>query len=191
VAPGVQDSATDHAAARSDERLTDITDGASNTAAISESPLGQDTLRDSSGAFVGYSTERSYKFLFSPGNPELKDSRCEPSRSFNYQASLDNSPRGFAWASGEYRCALYNHYYTPNSSHYDCITSAASDPTPGRAKPILYSAWGWRAARSLHPGGVNLLLADGSARFIRNEIDPAIWRGLSTRQGGELPPEAE
>ena len=31
------------------------------------------------------------------------------------------------------------------------------------------------------PGGVNLVLADGSVHFILNTIDPATWRALSTR----------
>ena len=35
---------------------------------------------------------------------------------------------------------------------------------------MLYSAYGWRAARSLHPGGVNVAFADGAVRFIDEEI---------------------
>lgn len=42
------------------------------------------------------------------------------------------------------------------------------------------------AARSNHPGGVNLLLCNGSVRFATNSIAPQIWRGLATRIGGEL-----
>jgi prepilin-type processing-associated H-X9-DG protein len=51
--------------------------------------------------------------------------------------------------------------------------------------PILYSAWGWRTARSLHPGGVNVLLADGSIQFVADEIDLALWQAMSTRQAGD------
>ncbi|MCC6123403.1 MAG: DUF1559 domain-containing protein [Pirellulales bacterium] len=43
--------------------------------------------------------------------------------------------------------------------------------------------------RSKHPGGVNGLLADGSARFFRNEIDLKILAALCTRNGGEPPGE--
>jgi prepilin-type processing-associated H-X9-DG protein len=39
---------------------------------------------------------------------------------------------------------------------------------------------------SKHPGGVNLLLGDGSVRFIKNTIDLATWRALGTRAGGEV-----
>jgi prepilin-type N-terminal cleavage/methylation domain-containing protein/prepilin-type processing-associated H-X9-DG protein len=43
--------------------------------------------------------------------------------------------------------------------------------------------------RSKHPGGVNGLMADGSARFIRNEIDLKTLAALCTRNGGEPPGE--
>lgn len=41
------------------------------------------------------------------------------------------------------------------------------------------------AARSLHPGGVNAAMADGSVRFFQNGIDVRMWRALGTRRGGE------
>jgi prepilin-type processing-associated H-X9-DG protein len=49
-----------------------------------------------------------------------------------------------------------------------------------------YTAVGFRAARSNHSGGVNLLLADGSVRFVTNDIRPDTWKALSTRAGGEV-----
>jgi prepilin-type processing-associated H-X9-DG protein len=50
----------------------------------------------------------------------------------------------------------------------------------------VYTPFGWRAARSSHPGGINLLLADGAVRFVPDAIDPPVWRALSTRDGGEV-----
>jgi prepilin-type processing-associated H-X9-DG protein len=41
-------------------------------------------------------------------------------------------------------------------------------------------------ARSYHPGGVNVLLMDGSGRFVANAITPALWQALGTRAGGEV-----
>lgn len=52
-------------------------------------------------------------------------------------------------------------------------------------------AWAWTAS-SLHPGGVNVLMGDGSVRFVKESIDSqegggkfGIWQKLATRNGGE------
>lgn len=39
--------------------------------------------------------------------------------------------------------------------------------------------------RSQHPGGANFLYVDGSVRFLRENVDRTIYRGLATRAGGE------
>jgi prepilin-type N-terminal cleavage/methylation domain-containing protein len=41
-------------------------------------------------------------------------------------------------------------------------------------------------ARSYHPGGVIVLLGDGSARFVKSTIDGMVWRALGTIGGGEI-----
>ncbi len=42
------------------------------------------------------------------------------------------------------------------------------------------------ASRSRHPGGVNVLLGDGSVRFIKDSISIPTWKALSSRAGGEV-----
>jgi prepilin-type N-terminal cleavage/methylation domain-containing protein/prepilin-type processing-associated H-X9-DG protein len=39
---------------------------------------------------------------------------------------------------------------------------------------------------SLHPGGANFLFADGSVRFIKEQVGFAIFQALGTRAGGEV-----
>jgi prepilin-type N-terminal cleavage/methylation domain-containing protein/prepilin-type processing-associated H-X9-DG protein len=46
--------------------------------------------------------------------------------------------------------------------------------------------WNMRGFRSYHPGGVHFAFADGSVRFIPDDIDHPIYRALSTRSKGEL-----
>ncbi len=170
----------------SETTFQDVTDGASNTIAAAECLLGVDTPRDANGAFNSYSPERSYKFVLSFfGPPDLTDAACEGTMQFNSTAGSSNEPRGFAWCSGEYRCATYNHYYAPNAKEYDCIASVTSDPSPPPALPVLYSAYGWRTARSNHNGGVNAAMMDGSVTFIADSIDLNPWQALATRAGEE------
>jgi prepilin-type N-terminal cleavage/methylation domain-containing protein/prepilin-type processing-associated H-X9-DG protein len=41
-------------------------------------------------------------------------------------------------------------------------------------------------ARSYHPGGVNVLMGDGSVRFAKSTINGTTWRALGTVGGGEV-----
>ena len=168
----------------SETTFAKLGDGSSHTVAMSESLLGEDTQLDSTSAFTGATPERNYKFTLGfSAVPDLSDAKCNGAKSYNSTTGNGNDPRGFAWCSGEYRCALYNHYYSPNAANFDCITSVTVDPTLPPQK--LYSAYGWRAARSKHPGGVNVLLADGSSRFVEEGIGLAVWKSLSTCNAGD------
>ncbi len=42
-------------------------------------------------------------------------------------------------------------------------------------------------ARSLHPGGANVTLGDGSVRFVPETVDRAVFQAFGTRNGGETP----
>ena len=147
-------------------RAVEISDGTSHTIAASESTLG------ASGA-NNRSVADAYKFVFAA---PLTTAACDRPLNWNYQ-----DPRGFAWVSGEYRCALYNHFMPPNSTTHDCISNRmGGDPA------TKWVPFGWRAARSRHPGGVNVLMADGAGQFVEDGVDAAVWRALSTRAGGEV-----
>ncbi len=39
---------------------------------------------------------------------------------------------------------------------------------------------------SMHPGGANMLFADGSVHFLKSSISPISWRALATRAFGEV-----
>jgi len=147
-------------------RLADISDGTSNTVALSESILGE---RGNSNN----NSKVSYRFVFSS---PLTDTACHNAFIWNY-----TEPRGFSWANGEYRNGLYNHYYAPNSTQADCIGVYL-----GGGFPTIYTPYGWKTARSRHNGGVNALHVDSSVRFISDSIDGMVWQAVSTRAGGEV-----
>jgi prepilin-type processing-associated H-X9-DG protein len=46
----------------------------------------------------------------------------------------------------------------------------------------------WAAARSRHPFGVNVLMADGAAGFVSDSIGMEVWQALATISGGEVQP---
>jgi prepilin-type N-terminal cleavage/methylation domain-containing protein/prepilin-type processing-associated H-X9-DG protein len=46
--------------------------------------------------------------------------------------------------------------------------------------------YGAVTSRSNHPGGVNVLLGDGSVRFVKETTNRAVWRALSSIRGGEI-----
>lgn len=119
--------------ANSKTRITDLPDGTSNTAALSESILGEGD-ESSSQLYGGVTAQTAYGFLYSGA---LTDAGCANPQAWN----LSNR-RGFQWVSGEYRCSSYNHYYPPNAPQHDCFSYIPSGPAER-----LFTALGWRAAR--------------------------------------------
>lgn len=53
----------------------------------------------------------------------------------------------------------------------------------GTARPI--DAWIERAPWSLHPGGGQVAFADGSVRFVADDVEPATLRAMATARGRE------
>jgi len=81
------------------------------------------------------------------------------------------------------------------------LVTATHPPNAYKKTPTSYSGVWVSSASSLHPGGVNGLLGDGSVRFIKETIDstpldpstgwpvglmPGVWQKLATRNGGEV-----
>jgi prepilin-type processing-associated H-X9-DG protein len=151
-------------------KLADIADGTSNTAMIGEGALGETppplTPRSAANPQLVYA--------FGMGVP-LTTPGCGKSAIWNL-----SDPPGFSWANGEYRSAMYNHWTTPNAREFDCVAAVTLGPPETK-----YAAYGWRTSRSMHPGGVNVGRADGSASFVEDGVAVEVWRALATRSGEE------
>jgi prepilin-type processing-associated H-X9-DG protein len=143
--------------------IAGVTDGLSNTVAMSESTMGPG-VADYTAATP---TDAARHVLTLPGSTVTSDANCASG-----SGGVWSGMRGAKWINGHYADANYNHHLVPNETRWDCSNGSHN---PGQA-----------AARSYHSGGVNVLLGDGSVRFVRNGIDAGTWRALATRAGGEV-----
>jgi prepilin-type N-terminal cleavage/methylation domain-containing protein/prepilin-type processing-associated H-X9-DG protein len=151
-------------------RIADITDGASNTLAFAEvcngigaNPTQRDPRRDCFEAGAQTAT-----------NPQAARAAF---LALNWRTAGTLSGwnwRGYPWREGSVWRNGFNTLlppnkpcYRPNGQWWELVTPASS----------------------YHPGGVNACFADGSVRFVSDNVDPDAWMAAGTRAGGEpLPP---
>jgi prepilin-type N-terminal cleavage/methylation domain-containing protein len=141
-------------------RMTEIADGTSNTAMMSEGLIGPNTGKMSTAPTDQATRELLYAWI--GGGGAMPGTCASP---IEYRTD-----RNTRWADGDAYETLYDHGYTPNSSNIDCISTSAN----------------WKGARSKHSGGVNLLRTDGGVRFVSNSVDATTWGHLGSRAGGEV-----
>jgi len=150
-------------------RIADITDGTSNTVMVSEGitaknpagltgPPGFVGTADMGGAFFttfNLPNQRAVTF----GDPATSD-------------VLNACPSDPNETSPQPPDTAY-------AALVDCVSSGSNPDDPNQ------KATQHAAARSLHPGGVNVTLGDASVRFITNFINIKTWQALGTRSYGE------
>jgi prepilin-type N-terminal cleavage/methylation domain-containing protein/prepilin-type processing-associated H-X9-DG protein len=169
-------------------RIADVTDGTSQTIAISE------TIRSTAGAPTGFSG--AVVFAADPlggfvitGNNTAGNGPPIVSDDDYATRCLTNSPpgfqptRGIKWLYGAPGHSMYNHRRPPNDKRYDCRGGLPhSDKSPADWVNLSLNI----ASRSRHPGGVNSLFCDGHVQFIKNSVNVTSWQGLGSRNGGEV-----
>ncbi|WP_235963777.1 DUF1559 domain-containing protein [Tautonia rosea] len=145
-------------------RWADLRDGSSQTAMLSELFRG-DGVRSNWVVEVVDAPLVSYEETCAPHHPGLPRAR------------------GNRWIYAAPNHTMYSHHRPPNDPSPDCRTGNPFGDA-SNAEWNLLALDG--AARSRHPGGVNLLLADGSVRFVSSTVAIPVWNGLGTRAGGEV-----
>jgi len=156
-------------------RSGDMTDGLSSTMFISEALLGSarndyEVASDPRRQWMTVSCMATLNPLNAippkPGmSPPLTDDLCMSPTGMTWIGD-----RGASWIGGPGQRATYNTYLMPNDRMPDCGLNGL-----GRYK-----------ASSGHPGGVNMILGDGSVHFIKDHIELETWRALSTRGDCEV-----
>jgi prepilin-type N-terminal cleavage/methylation domain-containing protein/prepilin-type processing-associated H-X9-DG protein len=165
--------------------LEAVRDGLSNTGLFSEKLHGlqgnptvypgnnsdakRGIFNGATGGGVGAGASAAVTFAQSCANLPVLTS------SLNSQNIGNSAYATYPWHVG---MVNYNHVGGPNSISCQDSSDASwlSYTGPSGSCPPT----------SNHPGGVNMTMADGSVRFIKDSINQATWWGLGTRNGREL-----
>ncbi|MEZ6039050.1 MAG: DUF1559 domain-containing protein [Planctomycetaceae bacterium] len=155
-------------------RPSDITDGLSNTVAMSERrSLPRDYQTD-----VPVDSPQAVQYLWWTDNrfhlPGQEDNAAQQAKSNR----RTNSPRLWTTLCASYvPFVQYDHILPPNVP--------GSHNGPEDMDSTRYSYVSLVPASSLHKGGINSLFVDGSVRFHSSDVDLSVWRALGSRNGGE------
>lgn len=161
--------------------LSAVTDGTSNTIAISEKAMGRGNARTIRGISARLTV-----------NLDANPRAClATANGPNYAPSVivSSLEQGATWAMGHPHWGGFTTVLSPNSpSCYDNTNGGFSgDDNPSWDYGIF-------SATSMHSGGCQVLLVDGSVRFVSDTIDTGkilppndygVWGALGTRSGSE------
>jgi prepilin-type N-terminal cleavage/methylation domain-containing protein/prepilin-type processing-associated H-X9-DG protein len=144
----------------SSKKFSAVTDGLSNTGMFSER-----LLADGNNAVVSKVAD----VFFSPLAPTTVDEAYTMCQAVDIYSLSNQFPlfMGAPWLTGQH---IFQHINPPN----------------GRSCGFFVTNRAIMPPSSMHPGGVNLLLADGSVKFIKDSVAQAPWRALGTIAGGEV-----
>jgi prepilin-type N-terminal cleavage/methylation domain-containing protein/prepilin-type processing-associated H-X9-DG protein len=176
--------------------MSSITDGTSNTALFSETHVGAGS--GTAGVTIGNVNGRGDTYMWRPASGQQTTGMDLGAAGVSIAVAFVQScqgipgnqapfgtlspPNGCVWIGGNPgSCMLwdaYIHFMPPNTIACDS-TSDGNTEGYGSIQDAFPPA-------SNHPGGVNVGLADGSVKFIKNSISLQTWWGLGTKNGAEL-----
>ena len=156
-------------------KISSITDGTTNTMAVSEALM----CNTSSTMEQPVPGDVQRMCVVGDLNGEMLEEYSEE-EGFDWEgftrktlesASSFSGNRGCPWLAGRIYASGYSAYATPNSQRIGIWY---------RGCELLYYGTG-----SMHPGVVNVGMADGSVRTVNESVDLDAWRAASTIKGHE------
>ena len=142
-------------------KFKQITDGISNTMLMSEFLMGN----EGPGHYYRYVDARGVFWRFRPGGGILL-AKSTPNIS---TPDVLGDPNESNWCS---------QFHNKPGENLPCRSTPFCQPHIGDAHAT---------ARSRHPGGVQVVMGDGSEHYIADSIDLRVWRSLATICGQEPP----
>lgn len=149
-------------------RPRDISDGLSNTSFISE-VLGVDSSQDIRGVWANQSAGAATFMAKTP--PNVDGSK------WTFPNVINGITEPLAGQPGRDNIVACDRNL-PATDPMVCTPPVV--PTSARKGGTSYAA-----ARSAHPGGVNVAMADASVTFVSDGVDLFVWRSMASRAGGE------
>jgi prepilin-type N-terminal cleavage/methylation domain-containing protein/prepilin-type processing-associated H-X9-DG protein len=158
---------------------TDITDGLSNTLALSE-------VKGFTHRVAG--ADSTVTFSTPPAIPTSPPSAPPFATGVTLATFSATSYTHVEWVDGKVHETGFTTVFTPNTvvnyssagTTYDVDFITATEKSTGDTYAAVTS-------RSYHTGGVNSCMMDGSVRFISSNVALSTWRALGTRAANDLP----
>ena len=137
--------------------MRDVTDGTSNTMALSECMVNKPWVKRYGSDTAGWNA-------------------CLAGTAPPIDSNMSTSGiRGYSW------------FYTREMSVWSYTARIPpNDRLSANHEPEVWTNYGFFGARSRHPGGVNVALADGSVQFISDSIAITTWQALATIAGDDI-----
>jgi prepilin-type N-terminal cleavage/methylation domain-containing protein/prepilin-type processing-associated H-X9-DG protein len=158
------------------KRLAEFTDGLSGTMVFAETQVSHYQMRKCTND--GGMTPTSFPDV--PGSPPLIKSMVPLCTVFGATGHQK-------WAHGKLISGGVTSALTPNTKVYlPGYPLVPYDMSTNDEDENFRPTFAAITADSYHPGGVNILMGDGSVRFAKDSINGRTWRGLSTINGGEV-----
>jgi prepilin-type N-terminal cleavage/methylation domain-containing protein len=155
-----------------------ITDGLSNTLAAAEVK-----------AFTSYFRNTPDPEPTVPASPSVMAALASGA-TFKLGADTNQNTGHTEWCDGRVHHSGITTVFAPNTvvsyQHSDGKTYDVDYNSRQEGQSENQRTYAAVTARSYHPGAVNALLMDGSARAVSNGIELSVWRALGTRAGGEV-----